>query len=318
MTRTKLVLWMPLLLLVACAGSSEPGPPPAPQAASAPAGAPTPEELAAATYSGIVDEPIRFVAGEWEGAPYSEGGAARPRATLAGPDLFRLTGDLDGDGVEEAVVHVTESGGGTGNFGYLVAMGRAPDGTVVQKGIAEIGDRISIRGGRVDGGKVSLDIIQEGPGDAACCKTQLATRTYELRDGALAELSNEVTGTASLAMFEGREWVLTRLTRDEAAPADPEVTLVFREGGIAGSSGCNRFTASVEPGETPKGMKVGPMATTQMACPPPAMELETRVQKALAGATGWGVDFGRLRIDYQDGDDWRTMTFVGRDLPTEP
>ena len=35
-----------------------------------------------ATYTGIEDEPVTLLSGQWEGTPYVEGGASRPRVGL--------------------------------------------------------------------------------------------------------------------------------------------------------------------------------------------------------------------------------------------
>ena len=75
--------------------------------------APTAFELAHATYSGIMDEPVTLTGGRWEGEPFVEGGASRPTVGLV--DHFILTGDLDGDGLDEAVTFLWESSGGSGN-----------------------------------------------------------------------------------------------------------------------------------------------------------------------------------------------------------
>ncbi len=85
--------------------------------------APTTAELTGATYTGIEDQgPITLSGGEWEGQPLIEGGASAPAFRLS--ERFYLTGDLDQEGANEAVAHLTYSSGGTGTFGYLAVMGR--------------------------------------------------------------------------------------------------------------------------------------------------------------------------------------------------
>lgn len=278
------------------------------------AGAPTPEELANATYTGIEETAITLTDGRWEGAPYDEGSASRPMVWLTGAEDFLLAGDLDGDGAEEAVVHLVESGGGTGRFGYLVVLARGADG-LVQKGIAEIGDRVVVRDGRIADGRIVLDVIQGGPGDAACCPSQLATRAFALADGVLDEVASEVTGAVSPALLEGREWVLRSFDEDDPAPAEPEATIVFEGGKLGGSNGCNRYNAGFETGELPTQVKIGPVMATRRACEPAATALEQRFDRALAGVDSWSLGFNRLTLLYQDGEEWRRMSFVGRELP---
>ena len=85
-------------------------------------GAPTPSELAHATYSGVMNEPVTLISGRWEGEPYVDGGASRPAVGLV--EHFILPGDLNGDGLDEAVTLLWESSGGSGNRLYLAVVAR--------------------------------------------------------------------------------------------------------------------------------------------------------------------------------------------------
>ncbi len=76
------------------------------------------EELRTARLIGF-DQEVELVDGAWEGPPYVEGGASRPALNLL--DLDPLSGDLDGDGLQEAVSIVSQTSGGTGNNLHLVA-----------------------------------------------------------------------------------------------------------------------------------------------------------------------------------------------------
>ena len=124
----------------------------------------TADQMKNATYSGIYDEPVILVDGLYEGEPFVEGGAARPTVGLA-PD-FRRTGDLDGDGTEEAVVVLWESSGGSGTFNYVAVAGRR-EGQVVNLGTAELGDRVQVRAARV----------VDGTNRAVSCRSFASTRT---------------------------------------------------------------------------------------------------------------------------------------------
>jgi hypothetical protein len=122
-------------------------------------GAPTAAELANATYTGIEEGPVTLVEGRWEGEPYVEGGASRPSAGLV--EDFSLAGDLNGDGSNETVVLIWQSGGGSGTFSYLAVMGRSDD-EVKNLATAEIGDRVKLRSGRIDDDLIILDVLQQG------------------------------------------------------------------------------------------------------------------------------------------------------------
>jgi len=257
---------------------------------------PTAAELANATYTSIEEGPVTLVEGRWEGEPYAEGGASRPSAGLV--EDFTLAGDLSGDGSNEAAVLIWQSGGGSGTFSYLAVMGRS-EGEVKNLGTAEIGDRVKLRSGRFDDGSIILDVLQQGENDAACCPTQLATRTWSMIDGQLLEGEMEITGTLSLNTLAGTEWVLTELNRNEPIQEGAEVSLVFAEGKVSGKSACNRYSASVEQGEAPADLKVGPARSTRMACPGELMDVEQQYLDALIHVTGFSFLAGKLVLTWE-------------------
>jgi len=239
-------------------------------AASRPA--PSWEELAGTTYTGIEDQgSVTLSAGKWEGQPLIEGGASVPTLWLS--EGFHLTGDLDRDGADEAVVHLTYSSGGTGNFGYLAVMGRK-GGEIVQEAIGLVGDRVQIRAARIDEGSVVLDVLQAGPGDGMCCPRQLATRTFGNQSGKLVETAVQVTGTASLSTLDGTEWVLRKLDGQEGEALPGQATLAFASGEVSGSTGCNQFQGAVGEGESATSLVIGPLIATRKACPEPLMAQE--------------------------------------------
>ena len=270
-------------------------------------GAPTADELANTTYSGIEEGPVALVEGRWEGEPYEEGGASRPSAGLV--EDFTLAGDLNDNGSEEAVVLLWQNSGGSSTFSYLAVVGRS-DGGVKNLGTAEIGDRVRLRRGRIENDSIILDVLQQGEGDAACCPTQLASRTWSMVDGRLTEGEMEITGTLSLDTLAGTEWVLTHLTRNDPLSEGAEVTLVFGEGQISGKSACNRYSADVEQGEAPADLKIGMAMGTRMACPGELMDVEHKYLDALAHVTGFSFLAGKLALTWEKDGNWSTMLFT--------
>ena len=267
--------------------------------AAAPRPAPSWEELTGATYTGMEDQgPVTLSAGKWEGQPLMEGSASVPAVWLS--EGFHLTGDLDQDGADEAVVHLTYSSGGTGNFGYLAVMGRE-DGEVVQKAIGLVGDRVQIRGARIDGGSVVLDVLQAGPDDGMCCPRQLATRTFGMQSGKLVETATKVTGTASLSMLDGTSWVLRKLDGQEGEALLGQATLAFGSGKVSGSTGCNRFQGTISAGESATNLVIGPLMTTRMTCPDPLMTQEHTFLEQLGQAEVFQFLFGDLVLSGANG-----------------
>jgi len=122
-------------------------------------GAPTAFELAHATYTGIMDAPVTLIDGRWEGEPFVEGGASRPTVGLV--DHFILTGDLDEDGLDEAVALLWESSGGSGNRLFLAAVSSGEDvvtnlGTALTVEIISVGLPVAVIVQRVVTGSLRI------------------------------------------------------------------------------------------------------------------------------------------------------------------
>jgi heat shock protein HslJ len=309
-TTILLLLLIASLLAAACAAPAQPTQAPATATPVAQAtGQPAEttgiavEALKNATYSGIYDEPITLADGLYEGKPYAEGDPARPTVeTIGGAELY---GDLNGDGVDDAVVFLLERGGGSGAFTYVAAQ-LNQDGQPVDAGAVRIEDRIGVRSAAIEDGQVVLDIVMQGPGDVACCGTHKARKTYALYDGCLAETSaagGELV-KVSVADLDGTGWTLVALNDDQPALAGAEVTLSVQDGQFSGSGGCNSYSASLSLGEeNPFVMTIGPLTATEKSCPEPAGSQESAYLAALGSITRWGYDFGRLALYYAGGQD---------------
>ena len=300
------------LMVAACQPRSE-APRAEPQALRAPLGAPTLEDLKNATYVGLQDlsGPVTLKGGRWDGEPFEPGAASRPSVVLA--PGFRLTGDLDGDGTEEAVVVLAHSSGGSGTFDHLAVVKQTAEG-LRNVATTPLGDRVAIRSARVEGGKLLVSVVRAGEKDAMCCPGELADLGWTLGGGKLNPVATAgVTGRLSLDTLAGTEWVLRAWDLEEPAPAEPEVTLAYMDGRLAGTSGCNRYTVGAKGGASPGDLTVGPAAGTRMACPEPQSAVEARYLEQLGGAKKFGFLLGRLAVSYEkDGGGFGTMLFEGR------
>lgn len=79
-----------------------------------------------------------------------------------------------------------------------------------------------------------------------------------------------------------------------------EISLTFDNGRLAGKTGCNRVMGNFA--LTGEGLGFGPLATTQMACPPEVMAVERATLDALAAITGFDIDAeGQLLLLGADG-----------------
>lgn len=249
--------------------------------------------LANASYQGIEDSPVQLEKGRWEGKPYVEGGASRPSVGLV--EDFSLQGDLDDDGEPETVVVLWQSSGGSGNFQYVAVM-KNREGALLNIATTPVGDRVQVRAGAILDGVINLDVVQQGEGDAACCPSQLARRSWMLDGSQLNEQELQIEGVLSLEMLEGTEWMLTGLKQGHHIPEGIEVTMAFSDGRIAGHSGCNRFSASVEDGDAPGQIRIGPAMGTRMACPGEQMEFESEFLELMGLVDRFGFMAGRLLL----------------------
>jgi heat shock protein HslJ len=241
---------------------------------------------------------VDLVDGRWEGDPPVEGAASRP--TVHAVRDFRLVGDLDGDGAGEAVVLLAASAGGSGEDLYLAVVDRRQE-RLENLATTRIGDRVQIRGGRIEGARIFLDVVRAGPEDPACCPGELASLGWELTGRGLEEFAvGRDTGRLFLAALGGAEWVLHSWSRGEPAPSDPVVTLAVEDDRLVGSAGCNRYFAAAEPGEMPGDLLVGPAGATRRACPEPAMAVEARFLGQLGRVNRFGFLAGRLALSYRE------------------
>ena len=117
--------------------------------------------------------------------------------------------------------------------------------------------------------------------------------------------------------FEDIPWAL------ETGPS-----ATFSDGTVTGSAGCNRYTASYT--QDGSALEIGDVATTNMACPPPADAVERKFLAALERVEGWRLEDGDLVLE--DGDRgellrfheaspagaWEATAFLQRDAVSSP
>jgi hypothetical protein len=96
-------------------------------------------------------------------------------------------GDLQGDGIEDAVVELRYRGGGTGHFPGLVAM-LNEQGKPVQVATASLGDRERVLSLSIKDGVVTAEMLTHGQGDGMCCPSQPDTRRFRLDCNKLVRL----------------------------------------------------------------------------------------------------------------------------------
>jgi uncharacterized membrane protein len=142
----------------------------------------TVESLSNATYENVIEGRLTLTDGLFEGEPFEEGAASRPIVKLV-PGAM-ATGDLNGDGSEEAVVVLAHNSGGSGVFMYLAVMrenGGKPDNVATIR----LGDRVKVIAVNIDEGKVVAELVAHGPDDPMCCPTNEVRREWLLQGNEL-------------------------------------------------------------------------------------------------------------------------------------
>ena len=310
--------WLAIVVCTACLSSCQPTAAPDKPGETAATALPPPgfDELKNATYSGVVEQTISEHKGEWQGKPSVAGGASRPRAGLA--DGFVLNGDLTGDGLDESVVLLWSSNGGSGTFDYLAVMGRNADGAAYNISTVALGDRTQLVSAGIENNILTVDVVQPGSNDAACCPGQKVQRSFSMSAGALEELAALDQGRQSIADLSGVEWVLSELSAHEPMAANITVTLMFTGDRISGSSGCNRYSGGVSEDDSPGSLKVAMnMAMTMMACPPLETDIERAYLDKLQKVNRYAFQAGKLALSWEDGNGARSQLKFSRDNTTD-
>ena len=95
------------------------------------------------------------------------------------------------------------------------------------------------------------------------------------------------TGGDPATLLQGVDWRAEDVG-GQPVPQGVTVTLRLQGGQATGHGGCNRFGGPYD--LTGEGLRLGPLAATRMACPPPRMATETAVFDALSRVTRFDID----------------------------
>ena len=261
-----------------------------------------PDELADVvanlSYPGIFPtQPITLTNGIFD---YEDGNTGRSFVRLY--DRLIARGDVDGDGVEDAVVLLEDNTSGTGRFVYAVAVLDAL-GRPTPTPALMLGDRIQVKSLSLAGDQIVAEFIGQGPGDGQCCATW-NMRTVLWQDGGLVEGSNDILNQVALSDLDGTSWRLVDFNggQDPALP-EPVMTLQIGDGQVSGFAGCNDYAAPVTGQEdVAQSFIVGPITTTEQLCPELAANQEASYLARLGRAVAWWYDAGYLAITYVSDD----------------
>ncbi len=132
----------------------------------------------------IMDRKFRLTGGRFE-QPAAPGSAIREVIRAVGKPV---SGDLDGDGKEDAVLILAYSGGGSGTF-YYAAAALLREGSYVGTNGVFLGDRIVPRSLEIRGGVIEAGYLDRRPDQPlAAPPTEVRTRRLALVGGVLEEV----------------------------------------------------------------------------------------------------------------------------------
>jgi hypothetical protein len=125
---------------------------------------------------------------------------------------YYATGDLDGDGSEDAVIILESDPGGSGVFFDLVPVLNEHGNPRVLTPLP-LGDRVDISEISLTNGQVHVRLLKHGPDDPQCCPTLDVTLHYRLGPGGLVNEGQEPSRTSAAP--------LTRKTVQSSTPTAP-------------------------------------------------------------------------------------------------
>jgi heat shock protein HslJ len=280
---------------------------------------PTSEEiLRNATYLSEWSEAgvVTLTDGEYQ-APSAPG--TDPEVVITLVDF--ATGDLDGDGEEDAAAVLVERSGLTEHFYRLHALLR--DGRQMHDASSRlIGDRIGLEAVRIEDGVIITDLLVRQPGEPGTIQpTVPITTDFVFTDRGLMPFSSPLGATPPPASpggptraLAGETWriVSIRTGEDPAFMADsseqtPELSFAEElrdvdgsSGRLFGSTGCNRVLGSYQLSDA-GGLRISGIATTRRMCGTARMEFEQLLTLSLGSAIGFEVRDDELQIRFARG-----------------
>ncbi len=158
-----------------------------------PAGKLTEEALRNATYQHEFPKEghAQLQDGKYEEA--IEGSASKIHIAML--DLVAF-GDLNGDGIWDAVVVLEANGGGSGTFRSLEAVINE-DGAPVHVASALLGDRVHLEELTVADRYIKVQMVTHGEGDGMCCPTLRVVQLYQLTEDGLELRHEEERGSTN-------------------------------------------------------------------------------------------------------------------------
>jgi hypothetical protein len=232
------------------------------------------------------------------------------------------TGDLDGDGIEDAVAVLVEQPGGTKTYYRLHAI--LSDGREARDVSSRLlGNKVEVRALRIEDGVIEADLLGQGPGQFVTVPPSVpSTVEFVLTNRGLLPAAIPPQGESepsesprdpTHALTAGAWTIVSIRSGDTPAmvagsTGDPP-QLSFAEelrdidgssGRLFGSTGCNRLLGSYQASNAGE-IRFSGIATTRRACEPARMDFEQLLTMSLGSALGFELRGDELEIRFPGG-----------------
>ncbi len=129
-----------------------------------------------------------------------------------------------------------------------------------------------------------------------------------------AEQEAPETAVSEPRALTGTIWNVTTLNEQPPLPTTTLSAEFSEDGQVAGSAGCNNFSATYEVDGDNITFNMSPAAMTMMACPQPIMNQETEYLTALETAVTYNINAAELTLFDADGNPMVIFEAVSQDL----
>lgn len=141
-----------------------------------------------------------------------------------------------------------------------------------------------------------IRVLEAGP------TWKLADSTLTITSGAtVLTLVDKKVAKPDLPL-EGTKWTVNTIFTGDVASNTAgmeKAYLVFADGKVTGSSGCNSLSGTAKVSGTE--ITFGPIVTTKMGCPDPLMQVEKSVLLVLKGTVPFSIDSDSLTLNHPQG-----------------
>ncbi|MGB5745324.1 MAG: META domain-containing protein [Sedimenticolaceae bacterium] len=198
----------------------------------------------------IGDRPVRLIHGEDE-QPAAPGSSSKIITRIWGAPV---AADLNGDGIDDAVLILTQSTGGSGTFYYAAAAIAEP---TCYKGTAGVllGDRVKPQSIDIDATKARISFLTRGYGESFADDPTVPRQIdviYVAKDRRLAEVAIDFEGEAdpNRITLQMHTWTWIRTVFNNDTVNEPKTAGVFKltfdeHGPVSGTTDCNSFQGRV-------------------------------------------------------------------------